>query len=201
MIFNVHPVAGALLLDHENGSILLAKYYHPKLLTAGVSGRESFEKRLGSRIKGAKPIALDVLSMDEFVVQCRVSADIVLCIVTVEAEKVNELMIESLLNGLLEAANDLANSTKHPSQAAPLAPLDRSFCLANYDIICLLVNEAIDNGLILETDGKELARRVRGDAPLSTSSGHGTSSGGPPSLSSAFQFARDRVTQAFLNRH
>lgn len=130
-------------------------------------------------------------TIDEYTVFYRVSSDVTIAVVG--PSNVNELVLDSLVEGLYEAATELYK----PS-------LDKRAVLEKYELACLLINEAVDGGVVLEADSGELVVRVGVHAggfskrgSLGEDAGHAAEGQG---LASAFQFARDRVTQALL-RH
>lgn len=198
---SLFPVTAVFFLEHDTGLPLLSKYYpHDGRIAAPTSGtkldlasqshvRAAFERKLASRLARQ---SRDVATIDEYTVLYRVSLDITIAVVG--PSNVNELILDSLVEGLHEAATELYK----PS-------FDKRALLEKYELACLLINEAVDGGVVLETDGNELVARVgihagrsvpkRGS--LGEEAGHAIEGQG---LASAFQFAKDRVAQALL-RH
>lgn len=129
-------------------------------------------------------------------------------------------MLEILLDAINDAAIELASTTPRsisllsgPSSAGAGASggaangciVDRAFCLKHYEWMVMLVDAAVESGVILQIDPKELVKRARPSEDFgSGSSGSGFPSGkrAASTVSSAaqsiFSFAKERVANALL---
>lgn len=220
-------IAAVLFLDHTTGKPFFAKYYNPKLFS-DIASKDAFEAKLGPKVIKEKPAVIACLIINDLTVHTRVSSDVVIAVVVENSDFVDVLGSE-LAQGLLDGATEICQQLTQPmisfgtkptssnqlpqvQMGQPLAAtLDKAFCLANYERIALLAGEAVDSGIVLEWDGKILAKRVMSGESGShrssldrvtniTSAATGGNSSNQSSFSSAFSFAKDRLTQAVMKQ-
>lgn len=84
---------------------------------------------------------------DDVVVVYRFIADLMFYVVADSEE--NEVILLQTLTGLCDAINLLLRGA-----------IEKKTCLENLDLVLLSMDEAVDGGLILETDGATLASRT-----------------------------------------
>lgn len=146
MDISLYTITACLILDKDCKRIY-GKYYqtkelHPELST--LNQQNEFEKKLFERINRVNQ---DILLFDSNLIVYKQINDIILVIVANSDE--NESLIYQLLSNLNESLNILLDNT-----------LDKLTILEKYDMVSLCVDEAIDDGIILEIDPSVLVSRV-----------------------------------------
>lgn len=143
---SLYTVTAALILGPD-GDRLYAKYYRPEdalQVLKTLQQQEKFEKNIFKKIN---KLNQDVLLCDNHLITYKQTNDVI--VVVVGALQENESMLYSLTSNVSEALNILLNNS-----------LDKLTVLEKYDMVCLCLDEAIDDGIILEIDPAVLVSRV-----------------------------------------
>ncbi|CAO1617380.1 unnamed protein product [Sympodiomycopsis kandeliae] len=203
----LYSVAALLLLDSA-GNRIIAKYYSPPAAAAYAAGgaaplppntprqlvaqnpfstfkdQRAFEKTVvekiakrGTSASGATEIQL----LDSNLLLSKSSIDVHLVVVAPAEE--NELMVSSVLSNLWEAIGMLLAGQG----------IEKRSLLENLDLITLAVDEAIDDGIILETDPATIASRVSRPRPDATEIQINEQT-----IMSAYSSLKERVAQRIL---
>ncbi|EGV61213.1 Golgi-to-ER vesicle coat component [Yamadazyma tenuis] len=143
---SLYTITSCLILD-KDGKRLYGKYYqtqtlHPELTT--LAQQVEFEKKIFDKINRVNQ---DILLFNSNLVVYKQVNDVLLIIVANLDE--NESLIYQLLSNLNDSLNILLDNT-----------LDKVTILEKYDMVSLCVDEAIDDGVILEIDSSVLVSRV-----------------------------------------
>ncbi|QBM91144.1 Clathrin adaptor complex small chain [Metschnikowia aff. pulcherrima] len=143
---SLYTVSAALILGPE-GQRLYAKYYQladtPQSYQTSQQ-QAAFEKAVYAKIHKQHQ---DVLLYDNHLITYKQTNDVILVIVLAVLE--NELMLFSLTNNIHEALTILLGNT-----------LDKTTVLLKYDMVCLCMDETIDDGIIIEIDPAIIVSRV-----------------------------------------
>lgn len=143
---SLDTVSAALILGSE-GKRLYAKYYRPNEASQSYQTAQqqaAFEQAIYSKIN---KVHQDVVLYDNHLVTYKQTNDVILVIVGALHE--NELMLFLLTSNINEALTILLDNS-----------LDRQTVLDKYDMVCLCMDEAIDDGIILEIDPAIIVSRV-----------------------------------------
>ncbi|KAI4518107.1 Longin-like domain-containing protein [Schizophyllum commune] len=155
MNLTLYTISAFIIMDSE-GHRVLAKYYRPKSAEAlaplgakassltTLKDQKAFEKGLWGKTKKAGG---DIILYQDHLAVYRHSLDLIIYFVASPAE--NELMLSTALNSLVDAFNLLLRGQ-----------LEKRAVLENLDLILLCLDEAVDDGIILDTDSTALASRV-----------------------------------------
>ncbi|TRM68844.1 Longin-like domain-containing protein [Schizophyllum amplum] len=155
MNLTLYTISAFIIMDSE-GHRVLAKYYRPKSAEAlaplgakasalnTLKDQKAFEKGLWGKTKKAGG---DIILYQDHLALYRHSLDLIIYYVASPAE--NELMLSTALNSLVDAFNLLLRGQ-----------LEKRAVLENLDLILLCLDEAVDDGIILDTDSAALASRV-----------------------------------------
>ncbi|KAL1712947.1 Longin-like domain-containing protein [Schizophyllum commune] len=155
MNLTLYTISAFIIMDSE-GYRVLAKYYRPKSAEAlaplgakassltTLKDQKAFEKGLWGKTKKAGG---DIILYQDHLAVYRHSLDLIIYFVASPAE--NELMLSTALNSLVDAFNLLLRGQ-----------LEKRAVLENLDLILLCLDEAVDDGIILDTDSTALASRV-----------------------------------------
>lgn len=147
---SLYTVSAALILGNE-GQRLYAKYYQASEQSYKTPQQQAaFEKAIYAKVNKAHQ---DILLYDGHVVTYKQTNDVVLVIVGALNE--NESMLYLLTNNVNEALTILLDNS-----------LDKTSVLLKYDMVCLCMDETIDDGIILEIDPAIIVSRVT-NPPLS----------------------------------
>ncbi|KAI8874421.1 hypothetical protein GQ42DRAFT_159776 [Ramicandelaber brevisporus] len=171
---SLYTVRAVVVLDSA-GRRILSKYYSApgsplSPLCPSAAEQTAFEKKLnektvarkgpsasrsGSRSSGAA-ISVDedgafgspeIALIDGQLVFYRIVGDVYFYLVGHPDE--NEILLSSVLNGFVDAVIQLVSSQ-----------LDYGLTVHNYDLVCLALDEAIDDGIAAETDSRVIVSRV-----------------------------------------
>jgi coatomer subunit zeta len=143
---NLNIVEAFTILDNS-GNCLFGKYYR----SMENIGRKSYEESLYSEVR--KQSGELIVVNNRFVV-CRIHSDLIIYVTCVRG---NELIVSILIDCFISS---MGNVSRHP--------LEKRTVLESYDIVCLIVDEMIDEGVILEMDVDELMKKVpRRDSEIS----------------------------------
>lgn len=143
---SLYTVSAALILGPE-GQRLYAKYYNVDDSAASYKTPQqqaTFEKAVYSKIHKQHQ---DVVLYDNHLITYKQTNDVILVVVSALTE--NELMLYLLTNNINEALTILLGNT-----------LDRTQILQKYDMVCLCMDETIDDGIIIEIDPAIIVSRV-----------------------------------------
>lgn len=142
---SLYTISACLILDTE-GSRLYAKYYNANGENQYQAQAQQllFEKTVFEKIN---KIHQDIILYDNHIITYKQYNDII--IVLVGALEENESLLYSLNTNLCEALNILLDNT-----------LDKTTVLEHYDLVSLCIDEAIDDGIILEIDPAIIVSRV-----------------------------------------
>ncbi|KAL1829284.1 hypothetical protein ACET3Z_007696 [Daucus carota] len=174
---NCPSVKNLLLLDSE-GKRVAVKYYSDDWPTN--QSKLAFEKSLFAKTQKTNArTEAEITLFDENVVVYKFVEDLHFFVTGGDDE--NELILASVLNGFFEAVTVLLRSS-----------VDQREALTNMDLIFLCIDEIIDGGLILETDGTTIAGKV---------ASHTIDEGAPLSeqtITQALAAAREHFTRSLL---
>ncbi|CUM64081.1 uncharacterized protein PRCAT00001670001 [Priceomyces carsonii] len=142
---SLYTVTAALILDNH-GARLYAKYYEANKSEqyASLSQQLNFEKSIFGKINKMNQ---DIILYDNHLITYKQSNDVILVIVSKLNE--NESLIYSLTTNLFESLNILLDNA-----------LDKTTVLEKYDLVSLAIDEAIDDGIILEIEPAVIVSRV-----------------------------------------
>lgn len=148
MSFNIslYTVSAALILGPE-GQRLYAKYYQledPAQSYKTPQQQAAFEKAIYAKVNKAHQ---DIILYDNHVITYKQTNDVIVLIVGAVNE--NESMLYSLTNNVNEALTILLDNS-----------LDMGLVLQKYDMVCLCMDETIDDGIVLEIDPAIIVSRV-----------------------------------------
>ncbi|CAA7029644.1 unnamed protein product [Microthlaspi erraticum] len=171
-------VKNILLLDSE-GKRIAAKYYSDDWPTNAT--KEAFEKSVFTKTQKTNARAeVEVTAMENNIIVYKVAQDLHFFVTGGEEE--NELVLESVLQGLFDAVNLLLRGN-----------VDKREALDNLDLIFLCFDEIIDGGIVLETDANVIAEKAGinssdPNAPLSEQT-----------ISQALATAREHFKRSLMN--
>lgn len=140
---SLYTVSSCLILDNE-GKRLYANYYKPAKNLQTTASQIEFEKKVFGKVN---KLNQDILLFNSNLIAYKQINDVILIIVANLEE--NESMIYSVLAILIEALTILLDNT-----------VDKLTILEKYDLVSLCIDEAIDDGIILEMDSRILVSRV-----------------------------------------
>lgn len=163
---SLHSIKAVLILDNE-GNRLYAKYYkgvfsadnnsrieNDRKITdkfETLEKQKSFEKELFTRIN---KIHQDVVLYDNQLVTYKQVNNVIIVIIANNNE--NECLLFSVVSSIFEVLNSLLENY-----------IDKSAILQKYDIICLIIDEVVDNGIIIETNTDVIISRITNTLYLS----------------------------------
>eukprot|EP00698_Gefionella_okellyi_P024832 TRINITY_DN886_c0_g1_i1.p1 TRINITY_DN886_c0_g1~~TRINITY_DN886_c0_g1_i1.p1 ORF type:complete len:188 (-),score=33.45 TRINITY_DN886_c0_g1_i1:828-1352(-) len=143
---SLRVVRNMLLLDAD-GKRIISKYYGPDHNT--LTSQQAYEKKLFEKTKnttGTKDEA-EIILFDGLISVYRQSQDLWLY-VSGDMEE-NELLLVSVLTTLYDALDHITKGQ-----------LDKKTFLDSIDLAFLAIDELVDGGIVLESDGVALAQRV-----------------------------------------
>jgi len=143
---SLYTVKSVLILDSD-GKRICSKYYNTHIdssIPATTKDQLAFEKNLFTKTHRANA---EILLWESLIGVYRSSADVFFYVIGSSEE--NELILLSVLNALYDAISKLLRSQ-----------VDKRTILENLDYVLLTVDELIDQGIILESDGSVVAGRV-----------------------------------------
>jgi hypothetical protein len=174
-MFLSHPILRALLvLDQQQQHALLYKQYDSS--SSSIDITQTILSASSSSSKDTQ-----VLLADGLVAIHKTINDVTLCVVA--SDKENELILQAVLSGIEEALAKLLHGT-----------IDRQALVQHLDLLMLVVDEAIDDGLILEIDPDNLASRASMRAQDSAASPLNLNE---QTLKQALKTARDQMLKSF----
>lgn len=134
----------ALLIIDMDGKRIYSKYYE-KSPSVPLAKQHEIEERIAKSITGKGNSELFLL--DKYVVLYRTMSDVIIAALTDPSE--NELLVNSALMCIVDGFDILFNKQ-----------FDKKVALEYYDKVAIAVDEVIDDGVILEVDGEQMANRV-----------------------------------------
>ncbi|KAJ1875413.1 Golgi-to-ER vesicle coat component [Coemansia sp. RSA 990] len=173
---SLYTVRAIVMLDSE-GNRLLAKYYSREQSTPmsckTTKEQKKFESDLFSKTRKSTS---EIILYEGQTVVFKYVNDVYFYLVGNPEE--NELLLSSVLNGLVEAISLLLN------------------LLDNLDMVVIALDEAIDDGIALETDPNVIAANVskRGMDTIDVSLGDINEQ----SIMDAYKHVKDRINLALL---
>ncbi|CAI5755596.1 unnamed protein product [Candida verbasci] len=150
---SLYTISSVLILDNE-GKRLFAKYYKPTLPETNNTFSSSqfdtkekqlkFESTLFSKIN---KINQDILIFENNLICYKQVNDIIIIFISPLSE--NESLVYSTLSNFNEALLILFDNS-----------IDKLTLLEKYDLLCLCLDEIIDDGIIIEYDPATIVSRV-----------------------------------------
>ncbi|CAH2301854.1 coatomer subunit zeta-2 isoform X1 [Pelobates cultripes] len=138
---SLYTVRAAIILDHD-GHRLLAKYYGDSF--PSLKEQREFEKRISHMTQRSE---CEVLLVDGVTALCQRLSDVTCYIVGGPQE--NELLLLSALTCICESLCHMLRKN-----------VDRSSLMENMDTVCLILDEIIDQGVILESESEKVVQRL-----------------------------------------
>ncbi|PWZ09906.1 Coatomer subunit zeta-1 [Zea mays] len=169
-------VKNILLLDSE-GKRVAVKYYSDGWPT--LSAKLAFEKSVFAKTQKANAgTDAEIVMFDGQIVVYKFIQDLHFFVTGGEEE--NELILASVLQGFSDAVERLLKNM-----------VDKRTALENLDLILLCLDEIVDGGIVLETEGREIAEKVSGHGSEGASSAEQT-------LVNALTQAREHLAKSLL---
>ncbi|XP_053309114.1 coatomer subunit zeta-2 isoform X1 [Spea bombifrons] len=138
---SMYTVRAAIILD-QDGRRLLAKYYDDTF--PSLAEQREFERRIFLMSQRSE---CEVVLVDGVTALCQRLCDITCYIVGGPQE--NELLLLSALTCLSESLCRMLRTN-----------VDRTLLLENMDTACLILDEIIDQGVILESESDKVVQRL-----------------------------------------
>ncbi|XP_023338420.1 coatomer subunit zeta-1-like [Eurytemora carolleeae] len=138
----------AILILDNNGSRILAKYFDTSVLATSVE-QKKFEKNLFNK---THKVNGEIIMFEGMICVYRTNVDLFFYVIGSVDE--NELVLMNQLDSVYNSISQILRKN-----------VDRRNMLENLEIIMLALDEAVDNGIILEADPASVVSRValRGD--------------------------------------
>ncbi|AAS54474.1 AGL016Cp [Eremothecium gossypii ATCC 10895] len=147
---SLYAVEAVVILDND-GQRIYAKYFNPPHQAVeedSLSSNVKLQKELEATLfKRTHKQNADILILDEHLVLYKECADV--CIYLLGPLDENEIVLQDTL-GAMKLALEMVLNTD----------LDKRSLQDNYEIVCLVVDETVDDGIILETEARTIASRV-----------------------------------------
>lgn len=171
-------VKNIVLLDSQ-GKRIAGKYFTDDWPTH--AAKLAFEKSIFTKTQQSNARSeVDINMIDNYIVVCKFASDLRFFVTGSEFE--NELILATVLQGFFEAVSLLLRNN-----------VDKSEALLHLDLILLCIDEIVDGGIILETEGSVIAGKV------ATSSGmDGAASLSEQTISQALSMAREHLARSLL---
>ncbi|KAL6785145.1 COPZ1 [Auxenochlorella protothecoides x Auxenochlorella symbiontica] len=189
-IIDVDPtlpvVKNVLLMDNE-GKRIAVNYYSSEWAT--VQQQAAYEKSLFAKTSRTNARGeAEIITFDNVVVVYKFVGDLMF-FVTGSVDE-NEIILHNVLTGFVEAIVLLLRNA-----------VEKKTVLENLDLILLAMDEIVEGGLILETDGSTIASRVAmrtvdDGSPLAVD--NALNNPNIQTLSQAFGSVRDQLTRSLL---
>ncbi|CAN4082095.1 unnamed protein product [Withania somnifera] len=170
-------IKNILLLDSE-GKRVAVNYYSDDWPTN--AAKEAFEKAVFAKTQKTNARAeAEIIMFDNYIVVYKFSQDLHFFVTGSDNE--NEIILASVLQGFFDAVGILLRTNVEKKEA-----------LENLDLILLCLDEIVDGGIVLETDGNVIAGKVASNS---------VDSGAPLSeqtISQALATAREHLARSLL---
>mmetsp|Transcript_322 Transcript_322/g.309 ORF Transcript_322/g.309 Transcript_322/m.309 type:complete len:187 (+) Transcript_322:3-563(+) len=139
-----------IILDNE-GKRLYSKYYVPESNELfKIQAQKDFEKKICHSVINFnvnRNDEIDIFNLNEYVLISKINKEVAFFIGAHESD--NESIISNFFEVLLETLENVCNKN-----------VNRKGILDNYQNVVTLVDEMIDNGIIINTDGENLEDKV-----------------------------------------
>jgi len=178
---NLHQIYAVWILDDSGGRLATRYAARSKEYLPDYKAQIAFEKKVTAKISrpandGAAEV--DIVVVDDYMILYKSVNDIYICIVAPDTE--NEFILLTLLDGIFGSLHQAATGISMISSG-----LTKRSVLESLETVILILDEAQDDGVIMEVDSDSLLERVRMQASVGLSTP--VSSMGP---SSAETFAQ-----------
>uniref|UniRef100_A0A803LDB3 Coatomer subunit zeta n=2 Tax=Chenopodium quinoa TaxID=63459 RepID=A0A803LDB3_CHEQI len=171
-------VKNILLLDSE-GKRVAVKYYSDEWSTN--AAKLAYEKSVFTKTQKTNArTEAEITMFDNNIVIYKFIQDLHFFVTGGDDE--NELILDAVLQGFFDAVTLLLRNK-----------VDKSEALENLDLILLCLDEIVDRGMILETDGNVIANKV------ATSSVDPAAPLSEQTISQALALAREHLTRSLLS--
>eukprot|EP00163_Fabomonas_tropica_P001431 TRINITY_DN1107_c1_g2_i4.p1 TRINITY_DN1107_c1_g2~~TRINITY_DN1107_c1_g2_i4.p1 ORF type:complete len:186 (-),score=38.54 TRINITY_DN1107_c1_g2_i4:83-616(-) len=172
----LHTVKGVILLNSE-GKRISCQYYND--IFTSKQAEAAFETKLFSKTRKINArLEPEIILLDGFICVFRTFQDVIMYVIG--HGDVNELILADLLNAIHEALSILLRQQ-----------LEQRSILENLDILLLVIDEVIDDGIIIESDPSAIVNRIgqrtEDSIPLSEQT-----------LKQAMLKAREKLAENFL---
>lgn len=187
---SLQSIESIVVLDLD-GKRLLARYFGSALTKYSSGSLQSeYESSLFQRTR--KQLGSEIIALRNTFVLFRVQSDIVVYVTAVEGE--NELFVSGFLDSLLEVLNSgsLAGIGK--------GLLDKRSFLNAYDMVVLVLDDMIENGVVVDTDVQAIVERADAmrKTTLSATSSILESVSQEKSIAGAFSAAKEQLAKRFF---
>jgi hypothetical protein len=136
-------VIDAVIVSSTDGRRLYSKYY-----TNNISDHKQFESTLSTKLKDVKDMSdPDIIQTQGRTVIYQVVSDVIYHVVGPLNE--NELVLSEVLEALVRAQNSVLNNQ-----------IEGRTVMENFELLVLCIDEIIDGGIIIETEGDTVATKV-----------------------------------------
>ncbi|XP_055828591.1 coatomer subunit zeta-1-like [Solanum dulcamara] len=172
------PVVKNILLLDSEGKRVAVKYYSDDWLTN--SAKVAFEKSIFTKTQKTNArTEAEITMFENNIIVYKIVQDLHFFVTGGDDE--NELVLATVLQGFYDAVTLLLRNN-----------VDQREALENLDLILLCLDEIVDGGMVLETDGNIIAGKVSSNnmddgAPLSEQT-----------ISQALATAREHLTRSLL---
>lgn len=144
-----YAIDAILILDNQQNRIFTKYYKAPHEtsesdLATNIKKQKQFEKDL---FKKTFKQNSDIILFENYTVVYKEYSDSIIYVIGGLNE--NEVLLYNLLQGLTGAFEIILNSQ-----------VDKRSMLESYDMLVIAIDETVDDGIILETDGSAIAGRV-----------------------------------------
>ncbi|KAH9611270.1 hypothetical protein KSS87_008943 [Heliosperma pusillum] len=174
-----NPVVKAILLLDSECKRVAVKYYSDDWPTN--AAKLAYEKSVFSKTQKTNArTEAEITMFDSNIVIYKFIQDLHFYVIGGDNE--NELILDAVLQGFFDAVTLLLRNK-----------VDKSEALENLDLILLCLDEIIDRGFILETDGNVIAGKV------ATSSADPSAPLSEQTISQAFALAREHFARSLLS--
>jgi len=140
---SLETIKAVLILDN-NGARILTKYYDQGGIFSTPAEQKKFEKNLFSK---THKVNSEIIMFEGMTCLYKSNVDLFFYVIGSAGE--NELLLMSVLDCIYTSISQILRKN-----------VDRRSLLDNMEIVMLALDEAIDNGMILEADASALVSRV-----------------------------------------
>lgn len=177
-----YSIDAVIILDNKQNRIYTKYYKCPhesdeNELSSSIKKQKQFEKEL---FKKTYKQNAEIILFESFAVVYKEYSDAIVYVIGSLDE--NEVLLYNVLQGLTGAFDILTNSQ-----------VDKKSLLEHYDMVAIAVDETIDDGIVLETDGSAIAARVTN--PPSEDVANIKIDLSEKGLLSAFNFAKKNISE------
>jgi|UniRef100_A0AC35F8X5 hypothetical protein len=144
---SLYSIKGIVITDQDGGR-MLAKYFDKETFPTEKE-QLAFEKSLFSKTHKANS---EIILLDGLICVYRSNVDLFFYVIGSQSE--NELILVSVLNCLYESVSTVLRKN-----------VEKKALLDNLDIVLLIMDELVDEGVILDTDSTSVVNRcaLRGE--------------------------------------